>query len=201
MWAAQHFAGFGCKCFLPFSPPQSPSSIFLYSISTSNCFIRSRNYNVFPGGASLPFFSTPSAHQIALSDPEITMFSPGEHLFHFSLLHQHIKLLYQIQKFQCFPLGSISSIFLYSVSTSNCFIRSRNSNVFPGGASPETPAIIFYCQPNYTFSSQLFYPAYGAPERTRKLKSFEWLDCTNNKVLNVAIAQTIKFRMARLHKQ
>ena len=55
---------------------------------------------------------------------------------------------------------------------------------------------------------------YGAPEGTRKLKSFEWLDCTNNKVLNVAIAQTIKFlrsprrdtqtkkfRMARLHKQ
>ena len=36
---------------------------------------------------------------------------------------------------------------------------------------------------------------------TRKLKSFEWLDCTNNKVLNVAIAQTIKFRMSRLHKQ
>ena len=44
---------------------------------------------------------------------------------------------------------------------------------------------------------------YGAPEGTRKLKSFEWLDCTNNsfecrdctnnKVLNVAIAQTIKF--------
>ena len=34
---------------------------------------------------------------------------------------------------------------------------------------------------------------YGAPEWTRKLKSFEWLDCTNNKVLNVAIAQTIKF--------
>ena len=43
--------------------------------------------------------------------------------------------------------------------------------------------------------------SYGAPEGTRKLKSFEWLDCTNNKVLNVAIAQTIKFRMARLHKQ
>ena len=42
---------------------------------------------------------------------------------------------------------------------------------------------------------------YGAPEGTRKLKSFEWLDCTNNKVLNVAIAQTIKFRMSRLHKQ
>ena len=35
--------------------------------------------------------------------------------------------------------------------------------------------------------------SYGAPEGTRKLKSFEWLDCTNNKVLNVAIAQTIKF--------
>ena len=34
---------------------------------------------------------------------------------------------------------------------------------------------------------------YGAPEGTRKLKSFEWLDCTNNKVLNVATAQTIKF--------
>ena len=42
---------------------------------------------------------------------------------------------------------------------------------------------------------------YGAPEGTRKLKSFEWLDCTNNKVLNVATAQTIKFRMSRLHKQ
>ena len=42
---------------------------------------------------------------------------------------------------------------------------------------------------------------YGAPEGTRKLKSFEWLDCTNNKVLNVAIAQTIKFRMSPLHKQ
>ena len=42
---------------------------------------------------------------------------------------------------------------------------------------------------------------YGAPEGTRKLKSFEWLDCTNNKVLNVAIAQTIKFWMSRLHKQ
>ena len=43
--------------------------------------------------------------------------------------------------------------------------------------------------------------SYGAPEGTRKLKSFKWLDCTNNKVLNVAIAQTIKFRMSRLHKQ
>ena len=30
--------------------------------------------------------------------------------------------------------------------------------------------------------------SYGAPEGTRKLKSFEWLDCTNNKVLNVAIS-------------
>ena len=43
--------------------------------------------------------------------------------------------------------------------------------------------------------------SYGAPEGARKLKSFEWLDCTNNKVLNVEIAQTIKFRMSRLHKQ
>ena len=34
---------------------------------------------------------------------------------------------------------------------------------------------------------------YGAPEGTRKLKSFEWLDCTNNKVPNVSTAQTIKF--------
>ena len=37
------------------------------------------------------------------------------------------------------------------------------------------------------------FNVYGAPEGTRKLKSFEWLDCTNNKVLNVAIAQIIKF--------
>ena len=34
---------------------------------------------------------------------------------------------------------------------------------------------------------------YGAPEGTRKPKSFEWLDCTNNKVSNVSTAQTIKF--------
>ena len=30
MWAAEHYVVFGCKCSLPFSPPQSSSSIFLY---------------------------------------------------------------------------------------------------------------------------------------------------------------------------
>ena len=45
----------------------------------------------------------------------------------------------------------------------------------------------------YTISTPVDLVLYGAPEGTRKLKSFEWLDCTNNKVLNVAIAQTIKF--------
>ena len=58
---------------------------------------------------------------------------------------------------------------------------------------------------NSTVLSQMFRatqaPSYGTPEGTRKLKSFEWLDCTNNKVLNVAIAQTRKFRMSPLHKQ
>ena len=56
-----------------------------------------------------------------------------------------------------------------------------------------------YLQYILNLTSESF--SYGAPEGTRKLKSFEWLDCTNNKVLNVATAQTIKFRMSRLHKQ
>ena len=61
---------------------------------------------------------------------------------------------------------------------------------------------------NSTVLSQMFRatqaPSYGTPEGTRKLKSFEWLDCTNKrsfecrdctnkKVSNVSTAQTIKF--------
>ena len=59
---------------------------------------------------------------------------------------------------------------------------------------------MYVIQKIHSFSKQranIMEPQKG----TRKLKSFEWLDCTNNKVLNVAIAQTIKFRMSRLHKQ
>ena len=46
-------------------------------------------------------------------------------------------------------------------------------------------------QPEFCFDWSVDH--YGAPEGTRKLKSFECLDCTNNKVSNVATAQTIKF--------
>ena len=42
---------------------------------------------------------------------------------------------------------------------------------------------------------------YGAPEGTRKLKSFEWLDCTNNKVLNVSTAQTVKLFVQSRHSK
>ena len=69
--------------------------------------------------------------------------------------------------------------------------REKKINTF-GYQSPEVLLSVCRCI-QFALFVEMRSHCYGAPEGTRKLKSFEWLDCTNNKVLNVAIAQTIKF--------
>ena len=89
-------------------------------------------------------------------------------------------------KLYCLCSRDIQNFIVCAVATFKTllFVQSRHSKLY---------CLCSRDIQNFIVCAVETFETYGAPEGTRKLKSFEWLDCTNNKVLNVATAQTIKF--------